>query len=330
MKRTHAIVRLALIMTMLMVAMSMAIQPAAAQVTIASATLHIYSDYVSGSSAEVRVHRVTASWDESTVTWGNFGGSFDSSVAASFASGSGWLDVDVTALVQAWVDGTHPNYGLLLEQGSMTGYTRYFSSEYSVPAERPKLEICYSSGVCKTIQRGTLGEVADAYIWELYPDANSGSSERLYTGDILEKEKRSLLWFDVPEVPSGGCTPGFWQGRNNGRLLWNDMPDPDFDPEYDNPYDTGMPFEDFFPASGTYVDGLAMIDLVGTGGGKDDVRKAARSLVAAYLNASHTDVNYPETTGDLMLMWSAAVAGGTFLDLHIELDGYNNLGCSID
>ena len=60
-------------------------------------------------------------------------------------------------------------------------------------------------------------------------------------------------------------------------------------------------------------------------------RKAARSLTAAYLNATHADVNYPKSTAELTAMWDAAVGDDTALmNLHTELDEYNNYGCSIE
>jgi len=48
-----------------------------------------------------------------------------------------------------------------------------------------------------------------------------------------------------------------------------------------------------------------------------------RSLVAAYLNASW-GMNYPYTTAELEAMWTAAVASGDFLSLHMLLDAANN------
>jgi hypothetical protein len=125
-----------------------------------------------------------------------------------------------------------------------------------------------------------------------------------------------------------GCTPGFWQGKNNGRTLWDEMPDGDFNPAGGNPYYIDDLFNGFFTPVGS-LDGLSMIDLVGTGGKQDVARKAARDLVAAYLNASHTGVDYPFSTTELQAMWDAAVADGTFAQLHTWLDMANNLGCEI-
>lgn len=120
--------------------------PASAE--IASATLSLYQTYKIESST-VRVHRVTAPWSESTVTWGNFGGGghFDPAIEASFVTGgtggtTGFRNVDVTALAQAWVSGAQGNHGVLLEEAAVTRSTLR-SSESASAAERPALTVCY-------------------------------------------------------------------------------------------------------------------------------------------------------------------------------------------
>lgn len=326
MKREHNMVRLVIVVTMLVVAMSMMAQPGVAADGIDSATLYIYVRSASG--ATVNVHRVTAPWTETGVTWNNFGGDFDPEIVDSFvADGVGWRSADVTALVQAWYSGG--NYGLLIEQGKSEG-TIYESSESDPVDVRPKLEICFSGTGCVIIQRGTWGNVADAYIWELMPDFNGGGGS-LYTGLVLGVEKQSLLQFELPPPPpppGQGCTPGGWQG---GHLSWrwDQASDPNWNPPGGNPYDHETLFNAYFAPVDSLA-GLTMIDLVGTGGKKDHARKAARSLVAAYLNASHDDVDYPATVGELEDKWADAVGSGEFLELHKTLDEWNNLGCSIE
>ncbi len=100
-----------------------------------------------------------------------------------------------------------------------------------------------------------------------------------------------------------------------------------------NPYNHTTLFNFFLWEPHTDMDGLTMFDLVSTGGGENDVRKAARNLVAAYLNASF-GINYPFTTTQLIDMWDDVndqVGGGTgdFLGLHTTLSAANRLGCPI-
>ena len=89
------------------------------------------------------MHRISASWAESTVTWSSFADSFEPAVEATFlGASSGVATVDLTALVQAWVDGVHPNHGFLLEE-DLTALTSYRSSEHSILTDRPSLEVCF-------------------------------------------------------------------------------------------------------------------------------------------------------------------------------------------
>ncbi|WP_437672410.1 thrombospondin type 3 repeat-containing protein [Sorangium sp. So ce131] len=109
--------------------------------TIESATFSTRL-YSSGANT-IRVHRINASWSESTVTWNNFANSYDPAVEATLVGASSAVrNVDLTALVQAWVDGVQPNYGFLLEE-DLTALTSYRSSEHGNVSDRPSLEVCF-------------------------------------------------------------------------------------------------------------------------------------------------------------------------------------------
>lgn len=112
--------------------------PAGATVTSARLSLYVSSP----TATTVRVHRVTSAWDEATTSWTSFAGAYDATTATSFATGIwGTRVVDVTALVQTWVDGD-ANHGLLLEEDA--GYrTGYGASENTNAARRPVLEVCF-------------------------------------------------------------------------------------------------------------------------------------------------------------------------------------------
>ncbi|MEZ4310936.1 MAG: DNRLRE domain-containing protein [Polyangiaceae bacterium] len=119
--------------------------PAGAQVVLAT-----FSTYVSWNDkpSEVRIHRITAPWDELTVTWQNFGGtaSWDPGVIASFdPSGVGHKTTDLTALVQAWHAGALPNHGILMEEDPVQLHA-YFAGESDTVNLRPSLSVCYVAG----------------------------------------------------------------------------------------------------------------------------------------------------------------------------------------
>ncbi|MDY7079502.1 MAG: DNRLRE domain-containing protein [Chloroflexota bacterium] len=112
-----------------------------ADAVVDSATFGIYLRTCHGQI--VRAHRITTPWEETTVTWNTFGNGFAGDTEGFLIGrGIGFHYIDLTELVQGWLDGTYENYGVLLEQNLNT-YNSYKSSEYCPACCRPKLEVCY-------------------------------------------------------------------------------------------------------------------------------------------------------------------------------------------
>jgi len=53
------------------------------------------------------------------------------------------LTMDITSLVQLWVNGTYPNQGLMLYATGPSHNITYVSKEGTTASERPKLDIIY-------------------------------------------------------------------------------------------------------------------------------------------------------------------------------------------
>jgi hypothetical protein len=136
------------------------------------------------------------------------------------------------------------------------------------------------------------------------PPGYSGDSYvETITLTLLEPNKLAQhIWINT--ITNQGCTPGFWQG-GAGALLWDGVDDPAW-----VPFTHDTLFNSFFTPAAS-LDGLTMFDLVSSGGGSDWVHKAARDLVAAYLNESAFPTSYPAlSTTNLETMWTNALAGG--------------------
>ena len=115
--------------------------PAGSLVEQATLSLYLYSG---SGDRTVGVHRITAAWGETTVTWNNFGAAYEITPLATFSAlGTGWKSADVSDLVQSWVAGAQSNWGFLLHDPSTTQYETYYASEYGTVSRRPKLEITY-------------------------------------------------------------------------------------------------------------------------------------------------------------------------------------------
>jgi len=128
--------------------------PAGADVL--SATLWARASAKSGTSTSpIEAHRVLQDWSnavtwskfDSTTNWTTAGGDFaataeDTSAAPVVGDWSGW---NLTDLVRQWLDGTDPDYGVLLKDtGSSTvNATRFDSNEVVGGTTRPGIEIYY-------------------------------------------------------------------------------------------------------------------------------------------------------------------------------------------
>ncbi|WP_437820164.1 DNRLRE domain-containing protein [Sorangium sp. So ce1078] len=113
--------------------------PAGATVTSAEFGVVAYGP----GDENVRIHRITAPWSEDDVTWHSFAESYDDAIEADLTwAGPYEMTADLTGLVQAWVDGSAPNHGFLIEEDPI-GRTSYRSSDHPIQSDRPSLEVCY-------------------------------------------------------------------------------------------------------------------------------------------------------------------------------------------
>ena len=114
--------------------------------TIDSATLTLCAADTQSSPRTYDVHRVTASWVETTLTWNNQPGvvaaATDSATTPISPVCMTWT---VTADVQAWVDGTANNGWRVadsVEEGS-DYLAKFHTRENGESAQRPKLDVVY-------------------------------------------------------------------------------------------------------------------------------------------------------------------------------------------
>lgn len=129
---------------------------------VVTATLGVYQYGGSQSYAipdTLGAHRLLKAWDENSATWnktsssvswekpGALGASDRESTAVgsvSLSQTTGWAEINVTSLVQAWMETPSKNYGLLLRSTSDRNSQFYWrTSEYGTVAQRPWLEVSY-------------------------------------------------------------------------------------------------------------------------------------------------------------------------------------------
>jgi hypothetical protein len=125
--------------------------------TVTSATLYLFEEDKKLDQV-THIYKVTSSWNESSVTWNspwvNPGADFDNSYAyASFLPNQTdcMLTIDLTEIVQEWVNGT-PNHGFLLYSTGPNHILRYSSKENSAVEQHPKLSIVYTDPISSASQ----------------------------------------------------------------------------------------------------------------------------------------------------------------------------------
>lgn len=115
----------------------------------------------------------------------------------------------------------------------------------------------------------------------------------------------------TPPTPPGeeGCTPGFWKNHPEAFAGTGYSPTTTLGSVF-----TGL--------SATYA-GLTFAEALALGGGGLDA--LLRQAVAALLNASSPDVDYPLSAATVISMTNAAIASGDYEATKNEFDELNNL-----
>lgn len=125
-------------------------------------------------------------------------------------------------------------------------------------------------------------------------------------------------------IGNQGCTPGFWK---NHTVHWPPTG-----------YSSTQKVKDVFPESLFWpaISYSTLLAALGFGGGPGSDGAAEillRAGVAALLNASHPNVNYPRTTASVLTDVNAALAThsrDSMLALAAALDADNNRGCPLN
>lgn len=129
--------------------------PVPAGAVIESALLMLYhhvTNFNLGSESQyvnTGVYQLNGPWQEDEITWDTRCGYKETpeSTCTVPLSDFTWFSWDITDLLQTWLDGAFPNYGVVLKSTNETDVDIipcYHSSDYtSKPDLRPKLEITY-------------------------------------------------------------------------------------------------------------------------------------------------------------------------------------------
>ena len=108
----------------------------------------------------ITIHRVTTDWTELDVTWNSINGNFESGAIATIPAqeeGAVWVPVNLTAQVQAWLNGA-ANYGILLKTESEGVHAHYSAKEDG--AHAPRLDVTYGASAVSSMNIQATGTLA--------------------------------------------------------------------------------------------------------------------------------------------------------------------------
>ncbi len=209
------------------------LSPLAAKTQILSATAWFYVTNAHA-AGPIDIHLTSADWTETDATWDSMSANMDSAVLATIPSQpvTGlWLPVNLTAQVQAWVNG-QPNFGITLNSTVDGVHGQYNSRESANP---PYLEVIVGTpptspallkavgtldnGISRSISRNdvtlvqhpagfslsriTAGSGQDAMLDSFYNNRDYGVHElevSLGSGSTVEN---SVLQFELPAIAPG-------------------------------------------------------------------------------------------------------------------------------
>ncbi len=114
--------------------------------TIESTTLNLnrFLGCPQGGTTSTNYYAITEDWDEET--WNSHThAQYDSYVWTSYGFNvDGWHNIDITQLVQAWIDEDIENYGLLIRAQTGSKFSKFYSKEHSDSNLHPYLEVTYT------------------------------------------------------------------------------------------------------------------------------------------------------------------------------------------
>jgi len=192
---------------------------------IVSAQLQLYSKSGSG---KVNIYRLTHDWTEGTMSgsgtadgvtwktydgsssWATSGGDFAPTLVDSDSvdsSANGFQSWELAPLVQDWLAGKYPNYGVLLKATGLMS-AAFAGKEDATPAYRPKLVITYNCECGLNCSNCLVGNVNDNFSTLTYAGSNGSlpwTGNWLETGEADGPTTGKLSVLSALQCTSGNC-----------------------------------------------------------------------------------------------------------------------------
>jgi hypothetical protein len=206
--------------------------PANTPIISAVARFYVSKEHPEG---PIDIHLLNKDWTEATANWDLLGNAMDAKVQATIPAqpiSAVWVSVNLTPVVQAWVNG-QANFGITLNSRGDGAHGDYASREATttapylqvvtgtlpLPVAQLKAVGTLENGISRTLLRSevslqqapasylhwqhdaSLG--VDAYIWEFNEFSNYGNDDEVWVANSNNNASRSLFKFAVERLPRG-------------------------------------------------------------------------------------------------------------------------------
>ena len=183
--------------------------------TIVSATLSLYMFFSNtANNVTVNVYRITQAWNETqadwynatgSALWSNVGGDYESTLLTTLnvTDTVGWYNFTISQATREWVNGTSPNYGIILiPLGASAGDFKYFySSDYTTDTSlNPIITIDYSANAPPVIVNMTVNSTSTN------PSRVGGLINFTINWTDLDSTSERIFFCNSSSITINGCT----------------------------------------------------------------------------------------------------------------------------
>jgi hypothetical protein len=173
-----------------------------AGVIITSATLNLYADTTSGNgntqgtADATNLLRITSPWTDSTVTWNTQPSTTTAGevlLPQSTSANENYLNLDVSSMVQVWVDSPSKNYGIMSQIISPNYYNHLiFCSGHNADSTLwPALNICYN------YPAGIASIGTDINTLQVYPNPTNGQLLTIILPAAMDIGTSNVMIYDM-------------------------------------------------------------------------------------------------------------------------------------